>query len=73
MTKAFITIEVEIDTGTHIDAGLGESSNPAHPTKLAISDNKREAIWDKAFEWLNGKEGFIKIVKVSLLKEKGHI
>ena len=47
MTKAFVTIEVDIDTyGIPVQTGLGESSNPSHPGQRRILEAKRDYIWD---------------------------
>ena len=47
MTKALITIEVDIDTyGIPVQTGLGENSNPSHPGQRHIQNSKRGYIWD---------------------------
>ena len=69
MTKAFITIEVDIDTRHFpVQEGLGESSNPEHPPRSAVIEGKRERIWEVAWEWLKDKEGFVQIKEVRFPK-----
>lgn len=70
MTKALVTIEVDIDTwGFPVQEGLGESSNPEHPSMRRINEGKRERIWDVTHDLLKDKLEFVKVVKVSLIKE----
>ena len=70
MTKALVTIEVDIDTyGFPVQTGLGESSNPSHPGQNAIAEGKRERIWNVTYDLLKDKSEFVQIVKVSLTKE----
>ena len=70
MTRALVTIEVDIDT-SHVNThrGLGESSNPNHPRIRWIQEESRGWIWDYMHSWLFGEPTFKKIVKVSLIKE----
>jgi len=71
MTKALVTIEVDIDTwGFPVQEGLGESSNPSHPGQRAITEGKRERIWDVTHNLLKDKSEFVKVVKVSLIKDE---
>jgi hypothetical protein len=69
MTKALVTIEVDIDTPVHRDSGAGESSNPSHPGRRFLEDEKRNYIWDEVHKWVENKNEFSKIVKVQLVKE----
>ena len=72
MTKALVTIEVDVNTwGFPVQEGLGESSNPQHPPVRAIAEGKREHIWDVTYDLLKDKSEFVKVVKVSLIKEEG--
>ena len=68
MTKALVIIEVDIDTPVHRDSGAGESSNPSHPGIRFLEDEKRNYIWDEVHKWINDKNEFVQIVKVSLNK-----
>lgn len=73
MTKALVTIEVDVDTSDIWelkDSHLGESSHPNHPSKRHIEQGKRNYIWDVTYEFLNGKSEFVKVVKVSLIKDE---
>jgi len=71
MTKALVTIEVDVDTwGFPVQEGLGESSNPSNPGQRAIAEGKRERIWDVTHDLLKDKSEFIKVVKVSLIKDE---
>jgi len=71
MTRAFITIEIDIDTTHHpVQTGLGESSNPQKPPRSRIIEAKRELIWDTACGWLSDKQGFIQIKEVRFPKDK---
>ena len=71
MTKALVTIEVDIDTQHFpVQEGLGESSNPQHPPMRAIAEGKRERIWDVTYDLLKDKSEFVKVVKVQLIKEE---
>lgn len=69
MTKALVTIEVDINTNGIYQSGLGESSNPNHPTKGWIENEKRGYIWDCVHSLLANSKGYTKIVKVSLIEE----
>ena len=72
MTKALVTIEVDLDTSGIVElrsSGLGESSNPNHPKQNHIKQGKRDFIWDITCEWLKDKEGFVQIKEVRLPKE----
>jgi hypothetical protein len=69
MTKALVTIEVDIETGRDSSAGLGESSNPDHHGIKFVEDKKRGEIWDCVHDWLQNQNGFITVKKVSLPKE----
>jgi hypothetical protein len=70
MTKALVTIEVDIDTyGIPVQTGLGESSNPNHPGQRHIQNSKRGYIWDVIYNLLKNKSEFVQIVKISLMKE----
>ena len=69
-TKALVTIEVDVDTwGIPVQEGLGESCNPNHPPRRRIDEGKREHIWDVTHNLLKDKSEFVKVVKVSLIKE----
>jgi hypothetical protein len=70
MTKALVTIEVDVDTyGFPVQTGLGESSNPEHPPQRRIAEAKRDHIWNFVYDLLKNKPQFIQVVKVSLTKE----
>jgi hypothetical protein len=69
MTKALVTIEVDIETGRTRDSGLGESSNPDHHGIRFVEDEKRGFIWDSVHDWLSNNPEFKTVVKVSLPKE----
>ena len=69
MTKALVTIEVDIETPVHRDSGAGESSNPSHPGIRFLEDEKRNYIWDEVHNWVKDKNEFAKVLKVSLIKE----
>jgi len=69
MTKALITIEVDIDTTNHpVQNGLGESSNPQTPPRSRIVEAKRELVWDTVHSWVSDKQGFIQIKEVRFPK-----
>ena len=69
MTKALITIEVDIDTRHFpVQEGLGESSNPACPTRSRIIEGKRERIWDVVYGWISDEQGFVQIKEVRFPK-----
>lgn len=71
MTKALITIEVDVDTSGILElhnSGLGESSNPNHSGQRHIQEGKRNYIWDVIHDLLKDKSEFVQIVKVSLTK-----
>lgn len=69
MTKAFITIEVDVDTANYpVQTGLGEASNPQKPPRSRVVEAKREFIWETAYEWLSDKEGFVQIREVRFPK-----
>lgn len=71
MTKAFITIEVDVDTAHHpVQTGLGESSNPQTPPKSGVIEAKRGFIWDIAYGWLSDKHEFVQIKEVKFPKDK---
>jgi hypothetical protein len=73
MTKAVVTIEVDVDTSGILElhnSGLGERSHPNHPGKKHIQEGKRNYIWDTTDEFLKDKSEFVRIVKVSLIKEE---
>ena len=70
MTKALVTIEVDIDTGRDRSEGLGESSNPDHYGIRFIEDGKRGEIWDRVYGWLQNQNEFITVKKVSLIKKE---
>jgi hypothetical protein len=69
MTKALVTIEVDIETNRDRSSGLGESSNPDHHGIRFLEDEKRGEIWDCVHSWLQNQNGFITVKKVSLPKE----
>jgi hypothetical protein len=69
MTKALVTIEVDIDTRHFpVQEGLGESSNPQTPPRSRIVEAKRELIWDTAYGWVSDKQGFVQIKEVRFPK-----
>ena len=68
MTKALVTIEIDIDIPVYRSSNLGESSNPSHPGIKFLENEKRNYIWDEVYKWINNKNEFLKIVKVSLTK-----
>jgi len=73
MTKALVTIEVDVDTSGILElhnSGLGESSNPNHPGQRHIQEGKRNYIWDITDQFLRGNSEFVKVVKVSLIKDE---
>ena len=71
ITKAFITIEVDIDTTNYpVQTGLGEASNPGNPSRSGVVEAKRGFIWDTAYEWLSDKEGFVQIKEVRFPNSK---
>jgi len=71
MTKAFITIEIDIDTTYHpVQTGLVVSSMTQQPPRSRIIEAKRELIWDTACGWLSDKQGFIQIKEVRFPKDK---
>jgi len=70
MTKAFVTIEVDIDTNWVHQAGLCESSNPQEITKSHHNQLKRDGIWDRVDYWICNQKEFISVRKVSLIKEE---
>jgi len=69
MTKALVTIEVDVETGRDATSGLGESSNPSHPGQRFLQDEKRGFIWESVHDWLKSHPEFKTVVKVSLPKE----
>jgi hypothetical protein len=69
MTKALVTIEVDINTDWIRQLGLGENSNPQHITKTHHSQLKRDAIWDCVDSWVCDQKEFINVQKVTLIKE----
>ena len=69
MTKAFVTIEVDVETGRTRDSGLSESCNPDHHGIRFVEDEKRGFIWDSVHDWLKNHPEFKTVVKVSLPKE----
>jgi len=71
ITKALVTIEVEIDT-THVpvQTGLGESSNPQHVSKSSAAEAKRGFVWDTVYDWVSDKQGFIKVKEVRIPKDQ---
>jgi len=70
ITKAFITIEVDINTNYLVQTGLGEASNPQHPPRSGVVEARRGFIWDTAYEWLSDKEGFVQIKEVRFPNSK---
>jgi hypothetical protein len=69
MTKAFITIEVDIDTTNFpVQTGLGDSSNPERPPRSRVIEGKRDFIWEVSCEWLKDKQGFVQIKEVRFPK-----
>lgn len=69
MTKALVTIEVDVDThNIPVQTGLGENSNPQHVGQKSIAGAKRAHIWDTTYDLLKDKSEFVQIVKVSLTK-----
>jgi hypothetical protein len=71
MTKALVTIEVDVNTwGFPVQEGLGESSSPQHLGKQRIDEGRREHIWDITHGLLKDKPEFVRVVKVSLIKER---
>jgi hypothetical protein len=69
MTKAFITIEVDIDTTNFpVQTGLGDSSNPERPPRSRVVEGKRDFIWEVSCEWLKDKQGFVQIKEVRFPK-----
>ena len=70
MTKALVTIEVDIDTGRDRSSGLGESSHPDHHGIRFIEDGKRGEIWACVYGWLKNQNEFITVKKVSLIKKE---
>lgn len=71
MTKALVTIEIDIDTGSNINEGLGVSSVYSFPGIRHIEDEKRGEIWERVHDWLKDQNGFIGVTKVSLTKKAG--
>jgi hypothetical protein len=69
MTKALVTIEVDIDTGRTRDSGIGENGNPDHHGIRFVEDEKRGRIWDCVYGWIEYQDDFISIRKVSLIRE----
>lgn len=69
MTKALVTIEVDIDTGRTRDSGLGENSNPDHHGVRFVEDEKRGEIWDRVHNWIQNQNEFVSVRKVTLTKE----
>ena len=62
MTKAYVTIAVDIDTtNIPVQTGLGESSNPQHVSRSHAVQAKRDHVWDVVHSWLWSKEGFIQV------------
>ena len=70
MTKALVTIEVDIDTGRDRSSGLGESSNPDHHGIRFIEYEKRGEIRARVYGWLQNQNEFITVKKVSLIKKE---
>ena len=70
MTKALVTIEVDIDMGRDRSSGLGESSNPDHHGIRFIEDEKRGEIRERVYGWLKNQNEFITVKKVSLIKKE---
>jgi len=69
MTRAFVTIEVDVDTHHFpVQTGLCEASNPSHPPQRRIAEGKREHIWEVIYNLLKDESDFVQIVKVSLPK-----
>jgi hypothetical protein len=69
MTKAYVTIAVDIDTtNIPVQTGLGESSNPQHVSKSRAAEAKREFIWEVVYDWVSGNEGFIQVKEVRIPK-----
>lgn len=69
MTKALVTIEVDIDTSWVYQAGMGESSNPNHITASHHQQLKRNGIWDQVYGWIRYQDDFVSVRKVTLIKE----
>ena len=70
MTKALVTIEVDIDTvHTNIWRGLGDSSNPTILGTRHKQDLQRGWIWDQVYSWIEYQPDFIRVTKVSLVKK----
>ena len=69
MTKALVTIEVDIDMGRDRSSGLSESCHPDHHGIRFLEDGKRGDIWDGVHGWLQIQNEFITVKKVSLIKE----
>jgi len=69
MTKALVTIEVDIDThGFPVQTGLGESSNPQTPPRSRVIEGKRDRIWEVVHDWVSDEQGFIQIKEVRFPK-----
>jgi len=69
MTKALVTIEVDIDTRHFpVQEGLGDSSNPEHPPRSAVIEGKRERIWEVVYDWISTEQGFVQIKEVRFPK-----
>jgi hypothetical protein len=69
MTRALVTIEVNIDTAHWpVDTGLGEASNPSHPPRSRVLEAKRGLIWDSVHDLLDGQPGFIGVRAVRIPK-----
>jgi len=72
MTKALVTIEVDIDTAhTNIWRGLGDSSNPEILRTRHKQDLQRDWIWDQVHLWVKDQLDFVRVTKVSLVRESG--
>lgn len=69
MTKALVTIEVDINTDHLYQSGLGESCNPQHPLQKRIAEAKRDWIWDSVAGLVMHNPEIKSVVKVSLTKE----
>lgn len=69
MTRALVTIEVDIDTRHFpVQEGLGESSNPEKPPRSRIVEGKRDHIWGSVHDLLDGKPGFVGVRAVRIPK-----
>jgi len=69
MTRALVTIEVDIDTAHWpVQTGSGEASNPSHPPRSGVLEAKRGLIWDSVHDLLDGKPGFLGVRAVRIPK-----